>query len=938
MKSFKKKFLIFTFPLVISISSTVSIPPSYLAPQTVSRDTVAINYLATMTRFLDQGGDVKTFFKDHPVPTWMQLEKNIFYRSHSLAMYSFQVSNNQGSLDDVLLILTPKTNPFVFPKVEGESIFSSSESVPDFHVQIVKNEQGQTQHFLLAKTLEVMIRHSGRKGATVQFHRGATLKEIQQEIIPLYTGQKKSHKPQSQALMKAIQEANPDRISVDQKEVYTYQQLTSENKTVALLMQSIANKAPLIRSRIQAHVQYYWKENKPIQESLEATISQMINEAVMRVQPSTLSVKLTPIDSAQELLIGGGAGTVVGFYDSNQKLIHSFYLLFGPKITLMTPFGKAVKEFVYRNDLGFFVENNAKFHTPEIQKLYAKGKGQILADGGSYSEKPPWWNNYVRKNLEGNKVRYTESPTYITNEIVYGGGILQEAMPRQLAEQLGFIVKAAGGDWFYHSGRLFAGSKDLIKELRDISKNEPEKKVAEQIPSIGGVILSFSSNSSMTDLNSHLEKLSLEEDVRAVIKKLAQQAVEIQTKMAEIPGGKSDFVNESGDQQAPLDIIGHESIVEAFQMLGTVKALVSEEPTYVYTTSSGDEAFAYEPPKSTGAVETQLVVFRNSNSEILLAVDPLDGSSKLDTNGSVGLTAAIYKSKQALSLNNVPLPFSVEAAEKIALPLYKRAHLQATLFVLFGPTTNLVLATPKGVFVYLLNQEGTFHLRNEQPLQMQETGNILSMGGVMNLQWPNIKQFVDKEFQQSNRISGYGGSMIGDVMKVLSMGGVFAYPPLVNSKKEKEEGKGKYNLGNKLRQLVETNIASYIVEQAGGVALTLSKDYGISSSVDRTPKKSIEQIPLFVGSKKNMERFVEALISDLGDISSDSDPANAKLQGVAKEILELSLQNGLPQEYKTLIRKKFSMMEWNEQFHQSENNTKKEFEDFAQKKNVEYAI
>lgn len=214
--------------------------------------------------------------------------------------------------------------------------------------------------------------------------------------------------------------------------------------------------------------------------------------------------------------------------------------------------------------------------------------------------------------------------------------------------------------------------------------------------------------------------------------------------------------------------------------------------------------------------ETQKSV--DTGEGLSVAVDPLDGSSNLKPNNTMGTIVGIY---------DAPLP----AAGR---------DLIGAAYVLYGPITTMAAAVEDEVTEYVVTDGEREAVREH--LELPEEPAVYGFGGRVPDWTDSFGEFVEEiESDESLRLR-YGGSMIGDVNQVLTYGGIFAYPALESA----PEGK--------LRLQFEGNPVGYIVETAGG----RSSD-GERSLLDIEPEDLHGRVPVHVGSAKLIDRLEETL-------------------------------------------------------------------------------
>lgn len=248
--------------------------------------------------------------------------------------------------------------------------------------------------------------------------------------------------------------------------------------------------------------------------------------------------------------------------------------------------------------------------------------------------------------------------------------------------------------------------------------------------------------------------------------------------------GYSQEQNSSGETQLQLDIQCDLIIEEELSHVNTVHTLASEEK------------------------EEALLV--NKEGKYLIGFDPLDGSSLVDVNLSVGSIFGIYSGS------------------------FSGADLIASCYVVYGPRVELVFAYEDKVKLYLL-QSGEFEYVKE--LRLEEKGKINAPGGTQQNWEPYHKAMVDGLFQEGYRLR-YSGGMVPDLHQILLKGGgLFSYP----GTSDRPEGK--------LRQVFEVFPFAFIFELAGGGAID-----GKEQLLSQTPKHVHDTSPCFFGSNYEIER------------------------------------------------------------------------------------
>lgn len=237
--------------------------------------------------------------------------------------------------------------------------------------------------------------------------------------------------------------------------------------------------------------------------------------------------------------------------------------------------------------------------------------------------------------------------------------------------------------------------------------------------------------------------------------------------------GLADTSNTSGDDVQKLDVYANQKFIDCLQNSGECCGVVSEE----------NEKYVPIPPVS-GKESKYVVVF-----------DPIDGSSNIDVNVSVGTIFGIYRRKSK----------SVEV--ELADFLQKGVDLIAAGYVLYGTSTILVYTTGNGVNGFTLDPSIGEFLLSHQNIQIPERGNYYSVNQGYYLKFDvEMRRYIDHCSELNLRLR-YIGSMASDIHRILFQGGIFLYP---NTRKYPE---------GKLRLVYECNPIAFIVEQAGGTAV-----------------------------------------------------------------------------------------------------------------------
>jgi fructose-1,6-bisphosphatase I len=274
--------------------------------------------------------------------------------------------------------------------------------------------------------------------------------------------------------------------------------------------------------------------------------------------------------------------------------------------------------------------------------------------------------------------------------------------------------------------------------------------------------------------------------------------------------GTAHSENVQGEVQKKLDILSNEILLEANEWGGHLAAMASEEMETIHPIPN-----------------------RYPQGEYMLLFDPLDGSSNIDVNVSIGTIFSVLKAPDGM------------AAPTEQDFLQKGTQQVAAGYAIYGPQTMLVLTTGHGVNCFTLDREmGSWVLteRNIQiPADTQEFA--INMSNVRHW-YPPVTRFVDEMLAGKTGPLGKNfnmrwiASMVADVHRILHRGGIFMYPA---DKREPDKA-------GKLRLMYEANPMSMIVEQAGG----MSTD-GKQRMLDIQPTTLHQRVPVFLGSKNAVE-------------------------------------------------------------------------------------
>jgi fructose-1,6-bisphosphatase I len=275
--------------------------------------------------------------------------------------------------------------------------------------------------------------------------------------------------------------------------------------------------------------------------------------------------------------------------------------------------------------------------------------------------------------------------------------------------------------------------------------------------------------------------------------------------------GSAGSENVQGEVQKKLDIIANEVLIEANEWGGHLAAMASEEMDGIY-----------------------VVPNRYPQGEYLLLFDPLDGSSNIDVNVSIGTIFSVLKKAEGGSA----------VAEKDFLQAGNKQV--AAGYCIYGPQTTLVLTVGKGVAMFTLDREqGSFVLTQENVQVPPDTQEFaINMSNMRHWDEP-VRRYIDECLQGKQGPRGkdfnmrWIASMVADVHRILTRGGLFMYP----------WDKREPNKAGKLRLMYEANPMSWLVEQAGGAATNARQRI-----LDLQPSQLHERVSVVLGSKHEVER------------------------------------------------------------------------------------
>lgn len=274
--------------------------------------------------------------------------------------------------------------------------------------------------------------------------------------------------------------------------------------------------------------------------------------------------------------------------------------------------------------------------------------------------------------------------------------------------------------------------------------------------------------------------------------------------------GSAESENVQGEVQKKLDILSNEILLEANEWGGHLAAMASEEMETIHPIPN-----------------------RYPMGEYMLLFDPLDGSSNIDVNVSIGTIFSVLKAQDGM-VTPTEQDFLQPGSKQVAAG-----------YAVYGPQTVLVLTTGNGVNCFTLDREmGSWVLTQRQMKIPAETKEFAINASNARHWHPPVTRYVDELLAGKTGPRGkdfnmrWIASMVADVHRILNRGGIFMYPA---DQREPD-------LPGKLRLMYEANPMAFIVEQAGGAATN-----GQQRIMDIQPHKLHQRVPVFLGSKSEVD-------------------------------------------------------------------------------------
>jgi fructose-1,6-bisphosphatase I len=290
-------------------------------------------------------------------------------------------------------------------------------------------------------------------------------------------------------------------------------------------------------------------------------------------------------------------------------------------------------------------------------------------------------------------------------------------------------------------------------------------------------------------LRKYLYDEGIDPDLRRLIHAISVASKYISAKINEANRKLAGTSNASNEEQLELDKVSDIILAETIGELDYVGEYASEE-------------------------REEALVLNNPHPKYSVALDPLDGSSLVDVNLSIGTIVGIHYGKSVLKHGR---------------------NLAAAFYILYGPLTTLVYTSGHGVCEFVLNPEGEFILAQSN-IKMNEKGKIYAPGGLKKSWIEPHKEYIHNLEEEQYKLR-YSGGLIPDVNQIImKKGGLFTYPALQDA------------VNGKLRLLFELQPLAFICEQAGGMATN-----GKTDILDLHVENVHQRSAIYMGSKYEVE-------------------------------------------------------------------------------------
>ncbi|GLQ39034.1 fructose-1,6-bisphosphatase class 1 [Rhizobium albus] len=276
--------------------------------------------------------------------------------------------------------------------------------------------------------------------------------------------------------------------------------------------------------------------------------------------------------------------------------------------------------------------------------------------------------------------------------------------------------------------------------------------------------------------------------------------------------GSLDSENVQGEVQKKLDVLANEFLIDANEWGGHLAAMASEEMDTIHRIPN-----------------------RYPKGEYLLVYDPIDGSSNIDVDLSVGTIFSVLEAPADASGREI-------REEDFLQPGTRQV---AAGYAIYGPQTLLILTVGTGVYEFTLDREMGSWVLSDERLRVPETSAEYAINMSNQRHWDApMQRYVDECLAGKTGPRGkdfnmrWTASMVADIHRILKRGGIFMYP----------WDKRKPDMPGKLRLMYEANPMGFLMEQAGGVATT-----GYERILDVQPEKLHQRVSVIMGSREEVE-------------------------------------------------------------------------------------
>lgn len=264
--------------------------------------------------------------------------------------------------------------------------------------------------------------------------------------------------------------------------------------------------------------------------------------------------------------------------------------------------------------------------------------------------------------------------------------------------------------------------------------------------------------------------------------------------------GAMGSLNTAGDNQQKLDVLANIRFTRALSKGGEACALISEE--------------------------TESYVDLNNDGKYVIAIDPLDGSSNIDVNVSIGTIFSIYRRRSPVGQPIQPEDILQKGTDQVAAG-----------YILYGSSTMLVYTTGHGVNGFTYEPTLGEYFLSHPDMKTPEDGKIFSINEGQAFSFsPSVTKYLT-HCKQSGYVGRYIGSLVADFHRNMLKGGIYIYPATAKDK------------NGKLRLMYECNALAFIAEQSGGLATD-----GHGRIMDIMPTALHQRVPFYVGSRKMVEK------------------------------------------------------------------------------------